>query len=53
MDQSYLEQYRDQGFAVIKGVFSPDEIQELQAAFNRVYAQGMPMEEVPRRQCAV
>lgn len=40
MDQSHFEQYRDQGYAIIKGVFSPSEIQELQAAFDRVYAQG-------------
>ncbi len=41
MNQSHVEQYRDQGFAVIKDVFAPAEIQELRAAFDRVYAQGM------------
>jgi ectoine hydroxylase-related dioxygenase (phytanoyl-CoA dioxygenase family) len=40
MDTDYLDQYRDQGFAVVRGVFSSDEIMELQAAFDRVYAQG-------------
>ncbi len=41
MDQSHIEQYRDQGFAVVRGVFEPSEMQELQAAFDRVYALGM------------
>ena len=35
-----LERYRTQGFAIVKGVFAPDEIEQLAEAFDRIYAQG-------------
>ena len=38
MDRAYLDQYRELGYAVVKGVFGPDEVRELAAAFDRVYA---------------
>jgi ectoine hydroxylase-related dioxygenase (phytanoyl-CoA dioxygenase family) len=41
MDRAYLDQYREQGYAVVKGVFGPAEIGELAEAFDRVYAQGL------------
>jgi ectoine hydroxylase-related dioxygenase (phytanoyl-CoA dioxygenase family) len=41
MDRAYLERYRDQGYAVVKGVFAPAEVAELAAAFDRIYAQGL------------
>ena len=41
MDRTYLDHYREQGYAVVKGVFAPAEVTELEAAFDRVYAQGL------------
>ncbi len=41
MALNYVEQYRQNGYAVIKGVFSPDEVAELARAFDRIYAEGM------------
>ncbi len=41
MDDEYIEHYRAFGFAVVKGVFGPREVEELAAAFDRVYARGM------------
>jgi ectoine hydroxylase-related dioxygenase (phytanoyl-CoA dioxygenase family) len=32
----YLDQYREAGYAVVRGVFGPDEIAALAAAFDRV-----------------
>lgn len=37
----YLEQYRDQGFAIVRQVFTPSEVAELKAAFDAVYAEGL------------
>lgn len=36
----YLQQYREQGYAVVRGVFSEGEVAELRAAFDRIRAQG-------------
>jgi ectoine hydroxylase-related dioxygenase (phytanoyl-CoA dioxygenase family) len=36
-----LEHYRTEGFAIAKGVFSPDEIAQLADAFDRIYASGL------------
>ena len=36
----YLEQYRERGYAVVRGVFSEAEVAALQAAFDRIRAQG-------------
>ena len=33
----YVQRYRDQGYAVLRGVFGPSEIEELRLAFERVY----------------
>jgi len=39
----YLDHFREQGFAVVRGVFRPDEIAELAAAFDRLYQQGLDL----------
>ena len=41
MDREYLNHYREFGYAVVRGVFAPDEIRELAEAVDRVYAQGL------------
>lgn len=41
MHNDHLEPYDEQGYAVVKGVFRPDEVRELAAAFERVYAEGL------------
>jgi len=40
MKRDYLWHYREFGYAVVRNVFSIDEIQELAGAFDRIYAQG-------------
>jgi ectoine hydroxylase-related dioxygenase (phytanoyl-CoA dioxygenase family) len=37
----HLAHYHEHGYAVVKGVFDPDEVAELAAAFDRTYAQGL------------
>ncbi len=41
MDRAYLDHYREQGYAVLKGVLAPVEVAELADAFDRVYARGL------------
>jgi len=41
MSSNHLDHYQEQGFAVVKGVFEPAEIEELARAFDRVYAEGL------------
>ncbi len=41
MQGSYLDQYRKRGYAVIRGVFSPDDVSALRDAFDRVYNRGL------------
>jgi ectoine hydroxylase-related dioxygenase (phytanoyl-CoA dioxygenase family) len=41
MDRAYLDQYRELGYAVVKAVFGPDDVRDLAAAFDRVYAEGL------------
>ncbi len=41
MERDYLRQYRDLGYAVVRGMFTADEVAELAAAFDRIYAEGM------------
>src|SRR3546814_20334281 len=41
MADAYLEDYREQGFAVVRGVFALAEMREMAEAFDRVYAPGM------------
>jgi ectoine hydroxylase-related dioxygenase (phytanoyl-CoA dioxygenase family) len=36
-----VEHYRTEGFAIARGVFSPDEIERLADAFDRIYARGL------------
>jgi ectoine hydroxylase-related dioxygenase (phytanoyl-CoA dioxygenase family) len=36
-----LEHYRTEGFAIARGVFSPDEVMPLADAFDRIYARGL------------
>lgn len=37
----YLDRFREQGYAVVRGVFQPHEVAELAAAFDRLYQQGL------------
>lgn len=41
MTKQYLEQYREQGFAIVRGVFAPTDVRALKAAFDDVYAEGL------------
>ncbi len=41
MDTGYVKHYEEFGYAVVRGVFSPDEMAELGHAFDRVYAEGL------------
>ena len=41
MDRAYLEHYRQHGYAVVRRVLAPQEVAELAAAFDRLYAQGL------------
>ena len=41
MAPDHLEHYREFGYAVVRGVFGADEVAELAAAFDRVYAKGL------------
>ncbi len=38
---SYLSEYRRNGYAVVRGVFGPDEVAEMAAAFDRIYQRGL------------
>jgi len=38
---TYEKQFCDQGYAVVRGVFAPDEVAEIAGAFDRVYAEGI------------
>lgn len=40
-DAAYVEDFRRQGFTVVKGVFSPAEIEVLAVAFDRIWAEGL------------
>jgi ectoine hydroxylase-related dioxygenase (phytanoyl-CoA dioxygenase family) len=41
LHDGYVEEYREKGYAIVRGVFSADEIAELRLAFERTYAEGM------------
>ncbi len=41
MTNDHIDHYREYGYAVVKGVFAPDEVEELAHAFDRIYAQGL------------
>ena len=41
MDRDHLEQFHQDGYAVVRGVFDACEMAELAAAFDRVYLEGL------------
>src|SRR5215468_6984043 len=41
MAPDHVIQYQRQGYAVVKGVFAPEEVAELAAAFDRLHAQAL------------
>lgn len=41
MEQDYIAFYRENGYAVVRGLFRPDEVAALARAFDRVHAEGM------------
>jgi ectoine hydroxylase-related dioxygenase (phytanoyl-CoA dioxygenase family) len=41
MSDTYIDRYREQGFAVVKGVFSRSEIADMAAAFDEIYRDGI------------
>jgi ectoine hydroxylase-related dioxygenase (phytanoyl-CoA dioxygenase family) len=41
MSNGHLEQYRRDGYAVVRGVFGAAEVAEMAAAFERIYAEGL------------
>lgn len=36
LEKGYMKQFRDRGYAIIRGVFNPAEVQELALAFDRI-----------------
>ena len=41
MSSGHVEQFREQGYAVVRGVFSPAEMREIGAEVARIYAEGL------------
>jgi ectoine hydroxylase-related dioxygenase (phytanoyl-CoA dioxygenase family) len=41
MSDDHLEHYQRDGYAVVRGVFGPEEVAELAGAFDRIYRQGL------------
>ena len=41
MQPGYLDQYHESGYAVVRGVFSAQDVDALRQAFDRVYGRGM------------
>lgn len=41
MAETYLEDYRERGFAVVRGLFRSDEVAAIAAAFDRIHAEGL------------
>ena len=37
----YVSEYRDKGYAIVHGVFAPDEVAKIGAAMDQVYAEGV------------
>ena len=46
----YVRDYHERGYAIVRGVITPDEIAELRAAFDRAYAEGMRLGATWRHQ---
>lgn len=40
-DSSHAEHYREEGYAILRGLFDPAEMAEIQEAARRVYAEGI------------
>jgi hypothetical protein len=40
-DRDYVEKYRRDGYAIVRGLFNPDEIEAIGAAADEVYAEGV------------
>ena len=41
MAEAYLKEFRERGFAVVRGLFQPDEVAAIAAAFDRIHAEGL------------
>lgn len=41
LHDGYVEEYRERGYTILRGVFTAAEIAELKLAFDRTYAEGM------------
>jgi len=41
MGCEHVRQFEEQGFAVVRGVFRPEEVDELAEAFDRIYAEAL------------
>lgn len=50
MDGAYLADFRRDGLAVVRGVFSPDEVAEMAAAFDAIYQRGLAYRQDWRHQ---
>lgn len=37
----YISDYRDKGYAIVRGVFAPDEVARIGAAMDQIYAEGV------------
>ncbi len=37
----YVNEYRDKGYAIVRGVFAPDEVARIGAAMDQIYAEGV------------
>ena len=48
-DAGWIERYREDGFAVIRGVFSPAEMAELAGYFDEILARGTGLREITRQ----
>jgi ectoine hydroxylase-related dioxygenase (phytanoyl-CoA dioxygenase family) len=50
MSDSYLDTFKKDGYAVVKGLFSEREVADIAVAFDRVYAEAVAHERSYRRQ---
>jgi ectoine hydroxylase-related dioxygenase (phytanoyl-CoA dioxygenase family) len=41
LHDGWVEEYWDKGYTILRGVFTPEEITDLQRCFDRAYAEGM------------
>ncbi|MFO1153369.1 MAG: phytanoyl-CoA dioxygenase family protein [Rhodospirillales bacterium] len=40
-EPAYVRDYRERGYAIVRGVFAVDEVAELAAAFDRIWSEGL------------